>query len=263
MFFQPWNEILKYYNFPRFLITPKNPVKWEGVEEPEKPVRSQPSTHRPNKARSLVNLHSIFGILQTCEMSLSACLSETCFHICFLIMHKKIVGFKGSHPAFVWNSYQPTLPCFKQLIDNRHIQWHPVLRTHRYTTASLLRPYPFNPNVKITESFHYFEHLVKATTYLLRRGFFGKRWSHLRAFDVSHSLWRPKSSLTNLSLEQNGRSFVGQQIPTLLDVTICVRLHTMLHVFACCWDLLRKVWNQSNFWANNSQHFFCSLFSEA
>ena len=38
------------------------------VEEPEKPVRSQPSTHRPNKARSLVNLHSIFGILQTCEM---------------------------------------------------------------------------------------------------------------------------------------------------------------------------------------------------
>jgi len=23
--------------------------------------------------------------------------------------------------------------------------------------------------------------------------------------------------------------------------------HTLLHVFACCWELLRKVWNRSNF----------------
>ena len=27
---------------------------------------------------------------------------------------------------------------------------------------------------------------------------------------------------------------------TLLDVTRCVRLHTLLHVVACCWELLRK-----------------------
>ena len=32
----------------------------------------------------------------------------------------------------------------------------------------------------------------------------------------------------------------------------------MLHVFACCWELLLKVLNLSNFWVNNSQHFFCS-----
>ena len=32
----------------------------------------------------------------------------------------------------------------------------------------------------------------------------------------------------------------------------------MLHVFACCWELLLKVLNRSNFWVNNSQHFFCS-----
>ena len=31
-----------------------------------------------------------------------------------------------------------------------------------------------------------------------------------------------------------GRNIVGQQLPTLLDVTCCVRLHTLLHVVACC-----------------------------
>ena len=30
----------------------------------------------------------------------------------------------------------------------------------------------------------------------------------------------------------NGRKVVGQQLPTLLDVTCCVRLHTLLHVVA-------------------------------
>ena len=46
---------------------------------------------------------------------------------------------------------------------------------------------------------------------------------------------------------------------TLLDVTCCVRLHTLLHVVECCWELLRKVRNRSNFsprvnGGNNSQH---------
>ena len=30
----------------------------------------------------------------------------------------------------------------------------------------------------------------------------------------------------------NGHNIVGQQLPTLLDVTCCVRLH----VVACCWE---------------------------
>ena len=30
----------------------------------------------------------------------------------------------------------------------------------------------------------------------------------------------------------NGRDNVGQQLPTLSDVTCCVRLHTLLHVVA-------------------------------
>ena len=34
----------------------------------------------------------------------------------------------------------------------------------------------------------------------------------------------------------------------------------MLYVVVeCCWELLCKVWKQLNFWAHNSQHFFCSI----
>ena len=40
----------------------------------------------------------------------------------------------------------------------------------------------------------------------------------------------------------NGPNIVGQQLLTLLDVTCCVRLHTLLHVVGCCWMLLRRVW---------------------
>ena len=61
----------------------------------------------------------------------------------------------------------------------------------------------------------------------------------------------------------NGRNIVDQQLPTSLDVTSFVRLHTLLHVVGCCCVLLRKVWNRSNFSANNSQHFFCSVIAEA
>ena len=34
----------------------------------------------------------------------------------------------------------------------------------------------------------------------------------------------------------NGRNIVVQQLPTLLNVTLCVRMHTLLHVIACCWE---------------------------
>ena len=51
-----------------------------------------------------------------------------------------------------------------------------------------------------------------------------------------------------------------QKHATLLDGTCYVRLHTLLRVV---WGLLRKVWNRSNFWAKNSQHFFCSLIADA
>ena len=37
------------------------------------------------------------------------------------------------------------------------------------------------------------------------------------------------------------------QLPRLLDVTCCVRVHILLHVVGCCCVLLRKVWNRSTF----------------
>ena len=42
--------------------------------------------------------------------------------------------------------------------------------------------------------------------------------------------------MVNLSMKPraNGRNIVGQQLPTLLDVTCCFRLHALLHVVACC-----------------------------
>ena len=59
------------------------------------------------------------------------------------------------------------------------------------------------------------------------------------------------------------RNFAGHQLPKFLHVTCRVRLHTLLHVVACCWELLRKVWNHSHLLANNSQNFFCSVIPEA
>ena len=34
----------------------------------------------------------------------------------------------------------------------------------------------------------------------------------------------------------NGRNIVGQQLRTLLEVTCCVRLDTLLYVVACGWE---------------------------
>ena len=70
------------------------------------------------------------------------------------------------------------------------------------------------------------------------------------------------ASLSSLKPRTNGRNIVGQQLPAMLDVTCCVRFHTLLHVVACYWEFLRKVWNRLQFWTNNSQHFFRSVLAE-
>ena len=49
---------------------------------------------------------------------------------------------------------------------------------------------------------------------------------------------------------------------TLLNVTCCICLHTLLHVVGCCCVLLHKVCTRSNFSANNFQHFFCSVITD-
>ena len=45
--------------------------------------------------------------------------------------------------------------------------------------------------------------------------------------------------------------------------SVCTPCCVLVRVVACCWELLCKVWNRSNFWVNNSQHFFCSVVVEA
>ena len=49
------------------------------------------------------------------------------------------------------------------------------------------------------------------------------------------------AKFASVEINLNGRNMVDQQLPTLLDVTCCVRMHILLH--ACCWEFLRKVWN--------------------
>ena len=44
-----------------------------------------------------------------------------------------------------------------------------------------------------------------------------------------------------LKAHANGRNIVGQQVPTLLGPTCCVRLHSMLALVASCWHLLDVV----------------------
>ena len=61
-------------------------------------------------------------------------------------------------------------------------------------------------------------------------------------------------------LRANGRNIVDQQLPTLLDVTCCVRLHTLLHVVGCCCAkfetgrTFRPVQTDRTLLAFNSQH---------
>ena len=61
-------------------------------------------------------------------------------------------------------------------------------------------------------------------------------------------------------LRANGCNIVGQQLPTLLDVTCCVRLHTVLYVGACCCakfetgQTFSPVQTDATLLANNSQH---------
>ena len=76
----------------------------------------------------------------------------------------------------------------------------------------------------------------------------------LLAKDIANHSYVPNTPLTQALIplsnnelsvrikpRANGRNIVGQQLPTLLDVTRCVRLHTLLHVVGCCCVLLRKV----------------------
>ena len=74
---------------------------------------------------------------------------------------------------------------------------------------------------------------------------------------VHNSITWPTTPFSHhmVRLRANERNIVDQQLPTLLDVTCCVCLHTLLHVVGCCCVLLRKVWNRSNFSATPNISF--------
>ena len=70
----------------------------------------------------------------------------------------------------------------------------------------------------------------------------------LSDMEIIQEMWRELILLRycairflQLNPSANARNIVGQQLLTLLDVTCCVRLHTLLHVEACCWKLSLKV----------------------
>ena len=72
--------------------------------------------------------------------------------------------------------------------------------------------------------------------------------------------FNPNRYSRTLRLRANGRNIVDQQLPTLLDVTCCVRLHTLLHVVGCCCakfetgQTFRPVQTDATLLAYNSRH---------
>ena len=72
-------------------------------------------------------------------------------------------------------------------------------------------------------------------------------WSPMRSATVLDQFAQPFQHCC-VKPHANGRNIVG-----------CYILRPFAHPVGCCWmllGLLRKVWNRSNFSANNSQHFF-------
>ena len=63
------------------------------------------------------------------------------------------------------------------------------------------------------------------------------------------------SSLLLIRPRVKGSNIVDQQLPTLLNVICCVRLHTLLHVVACCWEfIVASVCTLLQHGRNNTQH---------
>ena len=77
------------------------------------------------------------------------------------------------------------LHCLRWFACSDTCKWQSV--EPRLMTTSLLRPYSFDPKVKITESFYYFEEPVNAATLLLWPGFFTQRWFVLTGFHCTNN----------------------------------------------------------------------------
>ena len=62
-----------------------------------------------------------------------------------------------------------------------------------------------------------------------------RAWSFTLSSYVQCALQPFAICTSAIKLGANGLNIVGQQLPTLLDVTCCVCFLTPLHVVVCCW----------------------------
>ena len=89
-----------------------------------------------------------------------------------------------------------------------------------------------------------------------------------RSWDMKTKQDRDTSSVTRtLSPVQTDGTLLANNSPRcwMLHVAfVCKQCLMLFYVAACCWELLRKVWNRSNSSANNcpSQYFFCSMIAD-
>ena len=67
---------------------------------------------------------------------------------------------------------------------------------------------------------------------------------------------KKETFLNQIKPRANGHNFAGHQLPTFLDVTCRVRLHTLLHVVGQSLKPVR-LFNQQ------PEYFFCSVIPEA
>ena len=74
---------------------------------------------------------------------------------------------------------------------------------------------------------------MSCTTLLVNKG------GIQRLMEVNNNQYM--SLVGRIRLRANGGNIVVHQLPTLLGVTCCVRLHTLLYVLRCCCVLLRNV----------------------
>ena len=75
----------------------------------------------------------------------------------------------------------------------------------------------------------------------------------LSDMEIIQEMWRElillryrATKFLQLKPRANGRNIVGQQLVTLLDVTCCVRLHTLLHFVGSCRAKFETVQTFSN-----------------
>ena len=84
-------------------------------------------------------------------------------------------------------------------------------------------------------------------------------WSLFYHTILPHSMTSFLFDFIPLKPQANACNIVGQQLPTLLDFTVCICLHTLLQVVVCCWTKFET--GQTFIKANNSSTFLFVLWS--